>query len=95
MNASWIRDRVRDRLHEGDAPSVVVLDLGMSLGLGVIGVDKLTQLHADLSQDGIELRLANVHADVAAILERSGLVDKIGRERIYRTLNDAVRVDAA
>ncbi len=94
MNASWMRDRVRDQIREGDAPTVVVLDLGMSLELDVTGLDKLTQLHADLSQTGVELRLANVHAGVAAILERSGLGDKIGSERIYRTLNDAVKVGA-
>jgi len=87
LNAKHLRDLIR---HEMDAsastPSVVELDMTFSSDLDVGTIDALETLHRELSERGIALELGNVRGEVAAMLERSGLSDKVGRERIHRDL---------
>jgi len=63
----------------------------MSNDIDIQGLDKMTRLVEDLRDNGIELRLANIHAKVRDMLRRGGLADKIGEEHIYRTLDEAVQ----
>jgi MFS superfamily sulfate permease-like transporter len=51
----------------------------------------LSRLVEDLRDNGIELRLANVHHKVRDMLERGGFAAKIGDDHIYRTLHEAIR----
>jgi MFS superfamily sulfate permease-like transporter len=91
INATWMRDSLRDRLRRADPPPrVVVIDMQQSSDLDIQGLNKLTQVADDLSEQGIELRLANVHGQVHEMLRRGGLADKIGEARIYRTMAEAV-----
>jgi high affinity sulfate transporter 1 len=88
-NAVSIKDRVLALVRaESSAPKVVVLDLSETPDLDVGSADMLDELRTTLEREGIELRLANVHAPVAAILERSGLA---GRVQIAPTLDAAAR----
>jgi anti-anti-sigma regulatory factor len=73
---------------ESPLPKVVVLDLSETPDLDVGSADMLDELETALDREGIELRLANVHAPVAAILERSGLARRV---RSAPTLDEAVR----
>ena len=49
------------------------------------GVDMLETLHKALRSEGLELYLAAVKKQVADVLERAGLVDQIGRNRVFAT----------
>jgi MFS superfamily sulfate permease-like transporter len=77
-NAVSIKDRVLATVRsEVVRPKVVVLDLSESPDLDVGSVDMLDELATTLGREGSELRLRNVHARAAAILERSGLADRV------------------
>ncbi|HSJ19647.1 MAG TPA: sodium-independent anion transporter [Nocardioidaceae bacterium] len=79
-------------LLDGHEPAVrtVVLDLELSEGLDVPSTDALTELYEELNQSGATLVLSRVHGPVREILDRSGLIQRIGEERIYRRTISAV-----
>jgi MFS superfamily sulfate permease-like transporter len=54
------------------------------------GLDTLSQIADELSENGVDLRLANLHANAHDMLRRGGLATKIGELRIYWTLDGAV-----
>jgi MFS superfamily sulfate permease-like transporter len=87
LNAKHLRDLVRRELDAADqTPRVVEIDLTFTSDLDVGTIDALEALHRELSERGIALELGNVRGEVAAMLDRSGLSDRLGRERIHRGL---------
>jgi MFS superfamily sulfate permease-like transporter len=93
VNASWMRERLRERVRAAEPqPRVVMLDMQFSHELDIAGLDKLARIEDDLNESGIELWLANVHFKVSEMLQRGGLAAKIGEDRIYRSLDEAVEV---
>jgi hypothetical protein len=51
----------------------------------------LEKLVTKLRADGIELVLAEAHAPVVAFARRMGLLDVLGDDHVYPTLDAAVR----
>jgi sulfate permease, SulP family len=76
---------VRDR---EERPEALVLDLGATHELDLEAHDVLGELADALAADGIELRLAAVHAPVLELLRRGGLADRV---RVEPTLDAATR----
>jgi anti-anti-sigma factor len=68
-------------------PGALVLDLAQSSDLDVETLDVLEELRAALAADGVELRLADVHAPAQELLRRSGLADRV---RIAPTVDAGV-----
>jgi len=90
VNAKLVRDRLRVLLPTAEPPvRIVLLDLQFSAGLDVESLNMLAALYRELDEQGVELWLANVHANVGRMLRRSGLADDIGEARLYRTIADA------
>ena len=54
-------------------------------------VDTLEQLRRELAARGVELALARVKQDLAVQLDRAGLLEKIGPDRMFPTLPTAVQ----
>ena len=52
----------------------------------------LGSLRSELEGQGVALWLAGVHAQVLDMLDRSGLADQVGRDRVHRDVEDAVAV---
>jgi SulP family sulfate permease len=91
INATWMRDAVRDRIAQAAVPPrVVVLDLDVSFALDIKGLDVLTGLAKDLGEQGITLWLANVHADAREMLVKGGVAEVIGESHIYQTIDAAI-----
>ena len=78
---SSIRRPVASRVDLLIQVRVVLLDLSFTPALDIESVNVLGSLHHELAGQGIALRLAGVHAQVAGMLDRSGLADEIGRDR--------------
>lgn len=53
-------------------------------------VEQLDGLLDDLAVAEVEIALARVRKRVRDMLERSGLLDRIGRDRIFLEVSDAV-----
>jgi high affinity sulfate transporter 1 len=69
-NSSAVKDTVLEQVQADTV--LVVLDLSRNDEIDVQGLDMLGELQAALAARGIELRLAVVHAQVRALLERAG-----------------------
>ncbi len=72
-------------------PQAVIIDLELSERLDTPALDTLSELQKDLAQHHIEIMLSRVHQKARQALERSGLVERIGEEHIFRKTADAVR----
>ncbi len=90
-NAGALQEAVEARV-EATAPPVqlLLLDIEMTYDLDAPGAEMLGELHTALAQRGTRLALARVHPAVEALLARSGVLDRIGRENLYPRAFDAL-----
>jgi SulP family sulfate permease len=83
-NVASVRDGILAAAEESEPrPSVVLLDIGLTPEVDVPVVEALDDLHARLGAAGIELWLSRVQPPVRALLDRAGVLEHIGVERIY------------
>ncbi len=96
FNADYVGERVRktaSRLPAGtrwfviDASAIVQIDSTAAAMLDAVG--------ADLAAKGMRLGLAELHAEVKAILERGGVIERIGTQYVFEDSEDAVRAFGA
>jgi sulfate permease, SulP family len=91
VNAKRLRDGIRAEVRQATSPVRVVLpDLSFTPELDIESVNVLASLHQELDGRGVALWLAGVRAGVRDMLMRSGLADGIGRQHLYRSVEDAV-----
>lgn len=91
-NAEPITDDVYDAATESEAPvRAVVLDLELTYDLDVPSAEALLQLANRLDAAGIPLAFARVQEPVVDMLERTGVIEVVGRERIGGRVEDVVR----
>jgi high affinity sulfate transporter 1 len=84
-------DRIR-ALTEDDASSLraVILDLEAVSFIDSQGAEQLAQIHELVAAQGATLRIARVKPRVMAVLERDGVIDRIGAERLHGDVQRAV-----
>ena len=85
-NASNVKERLLELVRDS-RPEALVLDLGANYDLDLETLDTLGELGGTLAKEGVELRLAGVHAPVLELLRRGGLADRV---RIDPTLDAAI-----
>ena len=91
VNAKRLRDGIRAGVRDAGPPvRVVLLDLSFTPGLDIESVNARGSPRAAVEGQGIALWLAGVHAQVQDMLDRSGRADQVGRDRVYRDVEDAV-----
>ncbi len=71
-------------------PKVIVLELTNVLTLDATGLRVLETLQSDANRGGPVLILAGVHAQPLVVLDRSGLLDRLGERHVHATLADAL-----
>jgi len=72
------------------APKVVALDLGAVANLEFTALRMLIEAEEKLRQDGIMLWLVALNPEVLEVVQRSGLGERLGRERMLFNLEQAV-----
>ena len=83
-NAASIRSAVNDLAAATEpAPAAVVLDLQSTVDIDVPGCDELRELAEELTAVGIAFALTHVHTPVREMMDRTGVVEVIGAERIF------------
>jgi high affinity sulfate transporter 1 len=91
-NASLVRDRIKWLVGASDPPpSAVILEAGANADLDITSAEMLQELVASLRSVGIGFALADVRQPVVGMMGRSGLLAAMGDDRVYRTVDDAVR----
>jgi sulfate permease, SulP family len=84
-------DRIR-ALTDDDPSSLraVILDLEAVSFIDSQGAEQLAQIHELVTGQGATLRIARVKPRVMAVLERDGVIDRIGAERLHGDVQRAV-----
>ena len=91
-NVLTVRDRIAEMLSETDpAPAAVLLDFASQYSLDITSADLLTNLIEKLHKKGISVYLAEMHRPVREFAAKTGLLDVIGEENLFPTVDAAVR----
>lgn len=98
-NANFVRERIikwvadeEDAVEETvkGRVQVVVLDMSNMMNIDTSGISSLEELHKKLHSHGIGLAVANPKWQVIHKLKLAKFVDKIGRDRVFFTVGEAV-----
>jgi high affinity sulfate transporter 1 len=90
-NARYFKGRVREAIRAARAPvSWLVFDAEAVTLADSTGLEALTDLTGDLRRDGITLVVARLRTRMQKQLEAAGVLDEIGRKRLYPTVRAAV-----
>jgi sulfate permease, SulP family len=90
LNADYFRERALAVLAAQPDAKWLVIDASAMLHADTGAVDALEALKAQLDRQGVVLLLGGGHGDFCDILERSGLIDLIGSERVFSTPGEAL-----
>ena len=91
-NALTIRDQVKTMIEEAAThPRAMLIDLGAQDKIDLTSIEVLKGLVKDLQSKGIAMYLADVHMPVREFSQRAGLLEIIGEDHIYPTVDAAVR----
>ncbi len=90
-NDEPLRNHIKELIRTTDPkPRAVRLDLETSSHLDISSADTLAELTKELKAEGVELMLANVRWPIQDLLQRSGVIQVIGEERIYAAVEEGV-----
>ncbi len=91
VTADSLEDRIEELVGTAEHPaSVVVLDFQSVYIVDSQGAAKLGEIADNLHAKGISFRLARVKPPVREVLERDGIVERIGPGNFYLDVNQAV-----
>jgi high affinity sulfate transporter 1 len=91
FNADHFKARVRSVVHAADGPvRYFLLDAETMPYLDTTGAASLEQVCTELEAAGITLAVAAAKSDVRRMLDRTGILDRIGHERMFPTLEAAL-----
>jgi high affinity sulfate transporter 1 len=91
-NAEHFRSRVHAAIGENPGEEqTVVLDLEGIGSIDTTAVDHLSALLDELDELGIDVAIARANERVIGVLDRAGLLERIGPDRVFPTINAAVR----
>jgi SulP family sulfate permease len=89
-NASFLDEVITRRLHSKKRLKHIVLVAKGVNDMDASGEEALSLVVDRCRSRGVDISLAGVNDTVMAILERSGLLDKIGRDHIYSNMEKAL-----
>ena len=91
FNADHFATRVRQVIQAaGEKPSLFVLDAESMPIIDTTGADVLESLRVELLKQGISLSVARPKGWFRMMLDRSGVADKIGHDRLFTSVKAAV-----
>jgi len=91
FNAGYVSAVVRRQVRSEATPvQLVVWDLSSSTYVDVVGARMLADLEEAWARQGIQLRLADAHADVRDILRAEGLEERVSRIDRRMSVDDIV-----
>src|SRR4051794_9266072 len=93
--AEALEDRVRDIVQGSRVLTGVVLDCEGINFVDSQGTAKLTEILELTTQAGITLRLARLKPEVRAVLERDGVIERVGPDHIHGNVDRAVTAQLA
>jgi sulfate permease, SulP family len=90
-NASLVCDTVKELVGAGKpTPHAVVLDAGANSDLDITSAESLGELVKTLRSAGVDFAIAEIRQPVLEAARRTGLLDVIGSDRCFHTIDEAV-----
>jgi SulP family sulfate permease len=90
-NALTVRERMKALVAETQPPPrAVVLDSAGQDSLDITSAEVLKGLLVELKDNGIEIYVSDLHAPVREFIQRTGLIELIGEDHIFPTVEAAV-----
>jgi SulP family sulfate permease len=91
-NATPVRDLIKVLVGACDPPPrVLILDAGTNDRLDITSADMLIGLVGTMHAAGVDVALADVRQPVIDMAERVGLLEQLGQNRMFHTLDEAVQ----
>ncbi|MFW5417785.1 sulfate permease [Nocardiopsis sp. CNT-189] len=91
-NAPYFAARARGLVDGADGPvRFLLVNMEAVTHVDATAADMLRDLRSELAAHGTALALARTKAPVRAVLERTGLLDEIGRDRMFWSVRSGVR----
>jgi len=90
-NATYLEDQINDRLRaKRDLRHLVIVSNAIS-DIDASGEEALSLLVDRVRSSGVEISFSGLNESVMQVLERTHLIERIGRDRIFPTMERAVR----
>jgi len=90
-NALRFRDEVRSRLSDTTPPQAILLNLHANFGIDLSSTDMLLGLVAEAERTETEILFAELQDPVRQMFRRCGLLDRVGENRFFLTVDDGVQ----
>ncbi len=89
-NASYLDDQISARMeNKKDLKHIVIVANGMN-DIDASGEEVLSLVVANVRSAGLDISFSGVNETVMAVLESTHLIEKIGRDHIYTTMDKAI-----
>jgi len=89
-NASYLEDQITARIeNKKDLKHIVIVANGMN-DIDASGEEVLSLVVANVRSAGMDISFSGVNEAVMEVLERTYLIEKIGRDHIYSTMEKAI-----
>jgi MFS superfamily sulfate permease-like transporter len=90
-NATYLEDQINERLRaKQDLRHIIIVSNAIS-DIDASGEEALSLLVDRVRSSGVEISFSGVNESVMQVLERTHLIERIGRDRIFPTMERAVR----
>ena len=91
-NATPIRDRIKTLVGSSDPPPrALIIDIGGTDRLDITSAEMLAELVQAMHSAGIDVALADVRQPVIKMARRSGLLEQVGKNRVFHTIDEAIQ----
>jgi SulP family sulfate permease len=90
-NALRFRSEVRLLLSASIPPNAILLNLHANFGIDLSSADTLLGLVAEAERTSTEVLFAELQAPVRQMFRRCGLLDRVGENRVFATVDDGVQ----
>jgi high affinity sulfate transporter 1 len=95
-NASLVCDAIKRLAGSSDLPPrAVILDVGSNRELDITSAESLDDLVRTLRSGGVDFALAEVRQRTIEAARRTGVLETIGDDRVFHTIDEAVTAIAA
>ncbi|MEI6915807.1 MAG: STAS domain-containing protein, partial [Armatimonadota bacterium] len=91
FNADHFKGRVRTVVNDAQAPlHYFLLDAETMPFLDTTGAASLEQVLEDLEAAGVKMAVVEAKSQVRSMLDRTGLAERIGRDKMFSTIDSAI-----
>ena len=90
-NALRFRNEVRSLLSGSNPLKAILINLHANFGIDLSSTDMLLGLVAEAKRTNTEILFAELQDPVRQMFRRSGLLDRIGEDRLFPTVDDGVQ----